>query len=247
VLVGATVVALVGALDDKFNLSPVLQIAGIVAGAAILIRFGVEIKHVTRPFNAPQLIWLNALAIPITIAWVFGVTKTIDLIDGMDGLASGVCAIAATTLLLMAVQAQGREAGLAGSFQNVAILAGALIGASLGFLKHNYPPAKIFMGTVGSQFMGFVLASISILGAFKVAALVAVAVPVVALGVPILDAAFVVVRRFIERRPLHLADKSHVHHRLLERGLSHSQVVLVIYALSIVLSAVALTVYSVTR
>ena len=247
VLLGGTLVAIVGVLDDKFDLSPILQVLGIVAGTVVLIHYGIKIRHITSPFDAPKLLWLNALVIPITIIWVFGVTKTIDLIDGMDGLASGVCSIVATTLLIMGILAKVKEPWLAGSFQNVAILAGALLGASLGFLRHNYPPAKIFMGTVGSQFMGFVLASLSIIGAFKVATIVAFAVPLFALGVPIFDAAFVVVRRFIERRPVHLADKSHMHHRLLDRGLSQGQVVLIIYGLSMALSATALTLYWVSR
>ncbi|MDO8683142.1 MAG: MraY family glycosyltransferase [Armatimonadota bacterium] len=246
VIVAGTIVAVVGALDDRFNLSPILQIAGIVGATFVLIYFGIKIQFLTHPFNAPKLVTLGALSIPMTIIWVFGVTKTVDLIDGLDGLASGICAIAATTLLLMAIQAQAHGTNPK-SFLEVAIMAGALIGASLGFLRHNYPPAKIFMGTVGSQFMGFVLASLSIIGAFKVATLAAVAVPVFALGVPILDAVFVVIRRFLERRPVHLADKSHVHHRLLERGLSHSKVVLIIYGLTIILSATALTFYAVSQ
>jgi UDP-GlcNAc:undecaprenyl-phosphate GlcNAc-1-phosphate transferase len=247
ILAAGTVVAICGAIDDKYDISPILQILGIVIATLILVRYGIKISHVTKPFNSPHLVALGALSIPITIIWVFGVTKTVDLMDGMDGLASGICAIVATTLLLMAIQAKSQQTALAGSFRVVAIMAGALIGANLGFLRHNYPPAKIFMGTIGSQFMGFIIASLSIVGAFKVAALVAVAVPVVALGVPILDATFVVVRRFLDRRPVHLADKSHVHHRLLERGMSHSQVVLIIYGLTMVLSAAALTLYVVSR
>ncbi|MDO8585483.1 MAG: MraY family glycosyltransferase [Armatimonadota bacterium] len=248
ILAAGTLVAIFGAFDDKYDLPAVIQALGIVIATLVLIHFGIKISHITKPFDAPRLVALGALSIPITIIWVFGVTKTVDLIDGLDGLASGICAIAATTLLLMAIQAKSAEnIKLAGSFHSVSIMAAALIGASLGFLRHNYPPAKIFMGTIGSQFMGFILASISIVGAFKVATLVAVAVPVFALGVPIIDAAFVVVRRFLERRPVHVADKSHVHHRLLERGLSHGQVVLIIYGLTIALSATALTLYACSR
>jgi len=247
VLIAGSIVAAVGVLDDKYNLSPLFQIIGILAATCVLVKYGIKISYVTRPFGGHSLIVLGALAFPVTAVWVFGVTKTVDLIDGLDGLAAGICAIAATTLLLMAIQAQAKETALAGSFHNVTLMAGALLGASLGFLRHNYPPAKIFMGTVGSQFMGFVLASISIVGAFKVATLVAVAVPVFALGVPIIDAAFVVFRRFRERRPVHLADKTHVHHRLLDRGLSHGQVVLIIYGVTIILSAAALTLYAALR
>jgi len=247
ILIAGSLVAAVGVLDDKYNLSPVFQIVGIVAATWVLTRYGIRIPYITNPFGGHSVIILGAFAFPVMAMWVFGVTKTVDLIDGLDGLAAGICAIAAATLLLMAVQAQAKETALAGSFQNVALMAAAVLGASLGFLRHNYPPAKIFMGTVGSQFLGFVLASISIVGAFKVATLVAVSVPVFALGVPIIDAAFVVFRRFRERRPVHLADKTHVHHRLLDRGLSHGQVVLIIYAVTITLSATALILYAVLR
>lgn len=243
ILIAGTIVAGFGALDDRFNFHPLLQIIGIIGATCVLMYMGIRIYNVQDP-RGGYIFFGLPVSVAITIIWVFGVTKTVDLIDGLDGLASGVCAIAATTLLLMALQAKSQHAA-AGSFHSVAILAGALIGSSLGFLRHNYPPAKIFMGTVGAQFMGFVLASTSIVGAFKVATLVSVAVPIFALGVPILDAAFVVIRRFLERRPVHLADKSHVHHRLLERGLSHGQVVLIIYGLTIVLAGAALVLYRV--
>lgn len=247
ILVAGSVVAICGAIDDKFDLHAVLQMLCIVAATLILIHFGIKIGYITKPFHSSQKLLFGIFTIPITIMWVFGVTKTVDLMDGMDGLASGICAIVAMTLLLMAIQAKSEYPTVAGSFKIVAVMAGALIGANLGFLRHNYPPAKIFMGTIGSQFMGFILATLSIVGAFKVAALVAVAVPVVALGVPIMDAAFVVLRRFMDRRPVHLADKSHMHHRLLERGLSQGQTVLIIYGLTAVLSAGALFIYSVYR
>jgi UDP-GlcNAc:undecaprenyl-phosphate/decaprenyl-phosphate GlcNAc-1-phosphate transferase len=245
ILVSGSIVAVMGALDDKYNFHAGVQIAGIVAATCVLMWMGIRIANVTRPFDG-LIVFGAPFSVAITIMWVFGVTKTVDLIDGLDGLASGVCAIAAATLLIMALQTKSQHAA-PGSFHGVAIMAAALIGASLGFLRYNYPPAKIFMGTIGAQFMGFVLAAISIAGAFKIATLVAVAVPVFALGVPILDAAFVVLRRFLDRRPMHVADKSHVHHRLLERGLSHGQVVLIIYGLTIVLSAIALTLYAVCR
>lgn len=245
VLLGGTVIAAVGLIDDKYNLSPLVQIAAIFAAGFVLIAFGVKIAYISKPFGAINLHWL---AIPVTLVWVLGVTKTVDLMDGLDGLAAGICAIASATLLVMtfreldpAWSAPHKE--LVRSFVTVRIFSSALLGASLGFLRFNYPPARIFMGTIGAQFMGFVVASASMIGAFKVAALVAMAVPLLVLAIPILDTAFVVVRRITGGRRVYEPDKSHVHHRLLERGLSHGQAIWVIYALTGALSAVGLVIY----
>lgn len=246
VLLGGTVVALFGLLDDKFDLSPVFQIAAITAGGAVLLLFGVRIAYVNIPFG--DGITLGWLAVPITLIWIFAVTKTVDLMDGLDGLAAGICAIASATLLVMTFRSVDTEwalahSGLVSSFVTVRILSASLLGASLGFLRFNYPPAKIFMGTIGAQFMGFTIATASIVGAFKVAALVAIAVPLLVLAVPILDTAWVVVKRAASRRPVMEADKSHVHHRLLERGLTQRQTIWVIYVLTAALSTAGLLVW----
>ena len=245
ILIGGTVVAIVGLLDDKFELPAAVQAIAIIAAATVLALAGVRIRYITNPFPPhPSLVWLQMWSIPVTVIWVFGVTKTMDLMDGIDGLAAGIGAIAAGTLLIMALQAKSAQPDLARSFLTVGILAGALLGASLGFLRFNFPPANIFMGTIGAQFIGFILASASIMGAFKLAALFAVAVPLLALAVPIMDTAFVMLRRFIDRRPLHEADKTHVHHRLLDRGFSHRQTLLVIYGLTALLSAIGLLLFT---
>jgi UDP-GlcNAc:undecaprenyl-phosphate GlcNAc-1-phosphate transferase len=225
ILVGATLVAVVGVLDDKFELPGWVQALSILAGGAALIVFGAEIRYVTNPFKGGHLIWLGALSIPVTLAWVLMVTKAVDCMDGLDGLAAGISAIAAGTLVLMAVRFGPR-------FEMSAVMSAALMGAALGFLRYNYPPAKIFMGTVGAQSLGFLLAGISISGAFKVATLVAIAAPVLILGVPLFDTTFVVLRRAVSGKKVHEADTTHLHHRLVDRGLSHRQVVWVIYALT---------------
>ena len=179
------------------------------------------------------LLKFGLFAAPITAFYIFVVTKTMDTIDGLDGLAAGIAAIAACTLTIIATY---------GGQPRVAILAAALVGSSLGFLRHNYNPAKIFMGTGGAQFLGFSLACLSIVGAFKTAAAVAVLIPVLAFGVPIFDAAFVVIRRVISRQPITQADKRHMHHTLLGLGLSQRQTVLVLYALAATLSVALLVV-----
>lgn len=246
VLLGGTVVAIAGMIDDKYDVSPLIQIAAITAGGLVLIAFGVKIAYINNPLDGG--INLRLLTIPVTLLWLFGITKTVDLMDGLDGLAAGICAIAAATLLLMTFRPvdelwKMQHPGLVQSFVTVRILSSALLGASLGFLRFNYPPAKIFMGTIGAQFMGFIIASASIVGAFKVAALVAIAVPILVLAVPILDTAFVVLSRALSGRRVYEADKGHVHHRLLDRGLSHGQTIWVIYLLTAILSAGGLAIF----
>lgn len=257
VLIGGTVVAIAGLFDDKYDFPPVIQIVFVLIGGFILIHFGGIISYISKPFG-PGLEWFKPwLAIPLTLIWVLGVTKTVDLMDGLDGLAAGICAIASATLLVMSFQALGNmqtvvipiteHADRVRLFTAVTIFSSALLGASLGFLRFNYPPAKIFMGTVGAQFMGFVLASTSVIGAFKVAALVAIAVPLLVLAIPIIDTAFVILMRALRGGKVYEADKTHVHHRLIERGLSHRQTIWVIYLLTALLSVVGLILFNYGR
>ncbi len=243
VIAASTFIAIFGMLDDKYDFSPLIQIGAIVIAALILVKAGIKIEYITNRLESNEILSLGALSIPITVVWIFGVTKTIDLIDGLDGLASGVCAIASTTLILMALQARVLQPHLAESFTLVILLCSALVGGCLGFLRFNFHPAKIFMGTIGAQFMGFILAAASIIGAFKMAALFAIAVPVLALGVPIFDAMFVVYKRFASKSPIAKADTGHVHHRLIKRGLSQYQAVLLIYGMTFAFSVAALIIF----
>ena len=180
------------------------------------------------------MFYVDYLSIPITLLWVVGLTNTVNLIDGLDGLAAGVSTIAAVTILLVALQQ---------NFWVVAVLTAALAGSSLGFLQHNFNPAKIFMGDTGSMFLGYMLAAISVLGTVKSAATIALIVPIVALGLPIMDTAFAIIRRYSSGQPIFKPDKGHLHHRLLEMGLSQKQAVLLMYVISgcLGLSAIALT------
>jgi len=182
-----------------------------------------------------------ATSIVGTVIWVFVVTKTVDAIDGVDGLAAGVCAISATALALMAVQLTKPE------FATLALIAAALAGACLGFLRHNYHPSKIIMGTIGAWTLGLPLAAVSIMGAFKIAAAVSVLVPVLVLGVPIFDYMHVLTRRVLARAPLTVADKRHLHHRLLALGWNQKQVVWFIYGVAILFCVTALAVFRFNR
>jgi UDP-GlcNAc:undecaprenyl-phosphate GlcNAc-1-phosphate transferase len=231
-LVGGTAILLLGVLDDVKHLSAKVKLLGQIGAALILILFDVRIEWVTNPFG--DMIYLHYLSIPLTVLWVVGLTNTVNLIDGLDGLAAGVSTIAALTILMVAVQ------------QNVwavAILTAALAGSSFGFLQHNFNPAKIFMGDTGSMFLGYMLAAVSIIGNVKSAATIALVVPIVALGLPIMDTAFAIIRRYASGQPIFKPDRGHLHHRLLELGLTQKQAVLLLYVISscLGLSAIALT------
>jgi UDP-GlcNAc:undecaprenyl-phosphate/decaprenyl-phosphate GlcNAc-1-phosphate transferase len=240
ILCGATLMAIVGILDDKFELPGWVQALSILCAGGILAAFGVQIRYVTNPFATGQLIWFGLFSIPLTMLWVLMVTKAVDCMDGLDGLAAGISAIAAGTLMLMSLR-------FGGGYQMSAVMAAAVMGAAIGFLRYNYPPAKIFMGTVGAQFLGFTLAGLAIAGAFKVAALVAIAAPVLVLGVPLFDTTFVVLRRAASGRKVSEADKSHLHHRLLDKGYTHRQVIWFIYALTFVFCGVGYALFTWVR
>ena len=234
VLVSSALVVVVGLLDDMKEFSAAIQVMAIVFAGVILMTFGVRIQFLSNPFSNTGMNLGPVVSAVVTIIWLFMVTKTVDFMDGLDGLAAGIGAIGAGILAIMAHYA---------AQPHVALMAATLCGACIGFLRFNFNPAKIFMGTGGSQFIGFVLASIAIIGAFKVAAAMAIALPILVFGVPIADGIFVIVKRFRDRRPLHVADRSHLHHRLLEKGLSHKQTVIVIYIMCLIVGGAALALF----
>lgn len=236
-IIGGSLIVLVGIVDDYKNLPAKVKLVGqIIAAAVLVIGFDVHIDFITDPFGDPlsDYIYTEALAIPLTIFWIVGITNTINLIDGLDGLAAGVSVIASITIFLVAMQ---QEIFL------VATLTAALAGSALGFLYYNFNPARIFMGDSGSLFLGFMLAGISVIGAVKCATTIALIVPILALGLPILDTTFAIVRRYRGGVPIFKPDKGHLHHRLLDLGFSQRQAVLLMYVISALLglSAVALT------
>ncbi|MDU2063808.1 MAG: MraY family glycosyltransferase [Sporomusaceae bacterium] len=231
-LAGGTVILLVGIADDMLQLPAKVKLLGQIAAAIVLVLFDIQIEWLTNPFG--DMIYVEYFSVPITILWVVGLTNTVNLIDGLDGLAAGVSTIAALTILLVALQQ---------NFWIVAVLTSALAGSALGFLQHNFNPAKVFMGDTGSMFLGYMLAAISILGTVKSAATIALIVPIVALGLPIMDTTFAIIRRYNSGQPIFKPDKGHLHHRLLAMGLSQKQAVLLMYVISgcLGLSAIALT------
>ncbi len=239
ILAGALFLVVMGIADDRYELPGWVQAAAILLGGAILAGFGVYVVTVKLPFGGGHTYPLGLLGIPATLVWVLMVTKAVDCMDGLDGLAAGISAIAAATFMVLALAASPKSPEMASVMRLSAVLSAALLGGALGFLRFNYPPAKIFMGTVGAQFLGFTLAAISVSGAFKVATLVAVAAPVFILAVPLFDTGFVVIRRIVTGKKIHEADTSHLHHRLVKKGLSHRQVIWLIYAITAACSVTA--------
>jgi UDP-GlcNAc:undecaprenyl-phosphate GlcNAc-1-phosphate transferase len=244
-LVG-TGVLVVGMLDDRKQFSALVQMGALLLAGLVVQLFGVQIEGFAAPiggkFSEARWIPLGAWAIPITALWIFVVSKTMDTIDGLDGLAAGVSAIAALALALMALQAADL---LDQPYPNwlIAITAAAIAGAAGGFLRYNFNPARIFMGTGGAQFLGFMLGGLSVIGAFKTATAFAIAIPVLVFGLPFLDAGLAVVRRLLSGQPIHKPDKKHIHHQLLARGLNQRQTVLILYGIAAAMAIVALILF----
>ncbi|MFM2063194.1 MAG: hypothetical protein RLZZ507_2864 [Cyanobacteriota bacterium] len=223
---------LIGLADDLLNLSPLLRLLIQVIVAAGAWKAGVSIDFITIPtLGIVHLYWLS---LPITVIWLVGMVNAINWIDGLDGLAAGVTGIAAVVMLFVSLFMHQPEA---------ALIAAALAGAALGFLRYNFNPAQIFMGDGGSYFMGFTLASVGVIGLVKVPAFTAVILPYLILAVPIVDMSAVILSRLRKGKLPWVADgHSHLHHRLLRVGLSHRLTVLFIYSLTLWVGSLALAI-----
>lgn len=227
ILIGATIVFIVGAIDDVYRLSAWTKLFAEIVAALIVVLLGVQMQVLTNPFDG--VIRLGQMGIPLTMFWIIGVTNAVNLIDGLDGLAAGVSGIAAITIGVVALRSDQYLVGF---------MALVLAGAVAGFLPRNFFPARIFMGDSGALFLGFVLACLSVTGLAKSAALISLFVPVIILGIPIFDTFFAIVRRVNNGMPIFKPDKAHLHHRLMDMGNSHRRTVIIIYIISILLGAV---------
>jgi len=224
ILVGAFVIFLGGFLDDLYSLTPKQKILLQIIAALILIAFDVTIKYITIPFDLNESLYIGKFGIFLTIIWVVGVTNAMNLIDGLDGLATGICFISSMFLFFISIISKKYTA---------MFLTLILAGASFGFLPYNFNPASIFLGDCGAQLLGFLLSAISIQGAIKSVAFVIV-VPILILAIPIYDTLFAIIRRKINKRPISQADRGHFHHRLLDMGFSQKQAVLIMYFISFI-------------
>ncbi|WP_234122322.1 glycosyltransferase family 4 protein [Clostridium hydrogenum] len=241
-IIGSFIIVVGGIIDDLKAIKPWQKIIFQLLGACTLIGFGIKISMITNPIsNSYSYIQINNIvSIILTLLWIVGVTNAFNLIDGLDGLAAGVAFIASITMSIIAfLNGPSRMES-----QTLAVI---LAGSVLGFLPYNFNPASIFMGDTGSQLLGFLLAAISIEGAIKSASAVVLAVPILALGLPIYDTLFAIVRRKINGKPITEADRGHLHHRLLDMGLSQKQAVIVMYLISAVLGFIAVIVMQLTN
>jgi UDP-GlcNAc:undecaprenyl-phosphate GlcNAc-1-phosphate transferase len=236
IILGSLAAFSVGLADDFLksrgrDLGAGPKFLGQVMAALIMAASGVRINYVTNPFGEGMIVFSPLLAYLATVVWTVAVMNLINFMDGLDGLAAGVTCIAATTLALVAWQMH----------QSISLtMAVILIGITLGFLRFNRYPASIFMGDMGANFLGFLLAAISVDGSFKSATVVGIAVPVLALGLPIFDTISNVIRRTQNGQPFYKADLGHMHHRLQRWGLSQTQTVTFMYLISICFSLTAL-------
>ena len=229
VFAGGLAMAILGFIDDRRRIRALYKLYAQIAAALFAFGCGFRIDAVQLPFIGS--LSMGVFALPVTVVWVVGIINAINLIDGLDGLAGGIVFFAGVTNFVVAC--------VTGS-TFVAIFMAAMLGAVLGFLFFNFNPARIFMGDSGSYFLGFILGTISLSGTSqKTSTAVSLLVPIVDMGVPIVDTLFTMVRRFLERRPLFSADRGHIHHRLLDLGLTHRRAVLLLYAVSVVFTAAA--------
>lgn len=222
-LLPGTMVFLLGLYDDIYGASPYIKFGVQALAACVLFAFGLQVFDLPILFHGQRHLFPWFISLPLTILWVLAITNAFNLIDGLDGLAAGSAFF--STLVVLVVALTGRHP--------VEILLTLLLaGTILGFLRFNFNPATIFLGDSGSLFIGFMLSALALTGSQKSPTIVAVAIPVVSFGLPILETALSVLRRFIGGRPVFTADREHIHHKLLQLGLSHRQVVVLLYAVS---------------
>lgn len=229
---GGSFIVAIGLIDDTIELKAKTKFVAQIIIALVPVMLGNRVDFISNPFG-PGMLYVGAWGVPITVLWIVSVVNVINFIDGLDGLCAGVSSIAAVSLFVVA---------LSRGMVPLAILCAALAGSSAGFLRYNFSPARVFMGDTGSMFLGYVLAVISIQGALKGAAAVALTIPALAMGVPIFDTAFAILRRYKRGQKIYEADKDHIHHRLVAMGLSQKRAVLVIYGISAALGGVAIVV-----
>jgi len=234
VLLAASVITLVGAIDDKLDLHPALKLAGQVTAAVIAVHYGVGVKAVTLPFagtlHFPNTGPTNAGPV-LTVIGLVLMMNVVNFSDGVDGLAAGVCAIMAGTMAILAFDLSRPQPG---------VLAAITAGAALGFLIFNFPPARSFMGDAGANLLGLLIGVVAVEAAVKASAVVSVVLPLILLAVPFMDTTFVVLKRLKYRQPIYRADSEHFHHRMARIGFSSRRTIAFLYAWTLMLAGLAL-------
>lgn len=237
ILIGIIIITITGVLDDTKNLKPYQKLLGQIFAATIVVLFGLQIDAIN--ISSFAQIGLNKeFSVVLTIIWIVGITNAINLMDGLDGLSSGISLISCISLLIIFA--------LNNSPMIAILVIASLIGALVGFLPYNFAPAKTFIGDTGSNFLGFMLAVISILGVAKTYTMAVIVLPILVLGLPILDVVWAIIRRVIKGKSLKAifkADNGHVHHKLVKRGFSQKQAVLILYGASATLGMFAIILF----
>ena len=231
-LISSFLILMLGFFDDMYNLGPFLKLFFQIIPAIILYFYDFKIDIITNPLTGETLNLPDWISFALTIVWIIALTNAINLIDGMDGLAAGITIIGCCTLFIIALN-RGTEDIIS------AILTISLLGATSGFIKYNFPPATIFMGDTGSLFIGLILSAIGISGINKSTTAIALMVPIAAVGLPVYDTLFAILRRTRRGNKIFSADSEHIHHRLLKVGLSHRQTLLLLYGLSVYFGVIA--------
>ncbi len=232
ILIGCLIIVATGAIDDIKPLRWWVKLAAEIVAAVVVVCHGVVINVLFNPniFSDNVSILLGYLSIPVTVLWIIGITNSVNLIDGLDGLACGVSSISSVTMLVVAlILSEG----------NIAVILAALVGACLGFIPFNFNPAKIFMGDTGALLLGFTLSTVSVLATFKFYAIITFVVPILALALPLFDTLFAIIRRLLKGQNPMKPDRGHLHHRLIDMGLSQKQAVTILYCVSAVLGLTA--------
>lgn len=235
ILIGCVIIVASGAIDDIVPLKWWVKLLAEIVAAVVAVAHGVVIEVLMNPniFSDNTALFLGFLSIPITIFWIVGITNSVNLIDGLDGLACGVSSISSLTMLAVAL--------LLGE-GNIAIVLAALVGACLGFIPYNLNPAKIFMGDTGALLLGYTLSTVSVIAMFKFYAIITFVVPILALALPLFDTLFAIIRRLLKGQNPMKPDRGHLHHRLIDLGLSQKQAVAVLYCLSAMLGLTAVVI-----
>lgn len=234
-LLGAIILGITCYIDDVKDLKPLVKLAGQVIAAIVVVSSGVLIDNFTIPFKENNVMLNEVFSFVLTVGWIVGITNAINLIDGLDGLSSGITLISCISLLIIFALNESPLIAI--------ILITALAGAIVGFLPYNFNPAKTFIGDVGSNFMGFAIAVISILGVAKTYTAIVIIAPIIVLALPIFDTLWAIVRRIVKTKSIKgvfKADKGHLHHRLMAKGYTQKQAVLILYGITATLGMVAI-------
>ncbi|TDM12611.1 glycosyltransferase family 4 protein [Macrococcus lamae] len=231
IVIGAILINLLGIIDDLYDLRPIVKLIGQIAISSIVVYHGITLDLITLPFGF--IIEFGILSIPVTIIWIVAVTNAINLIDGLDGLAAGVSLIALCTIGFISILQQNIF---------IMMICSVLIGSLIGFIRYNFYPAKIFLGDNGALMLGYIIGVLSLLG-FKNITLISLFFPIIILAVPFIDMLVAMIRRYRQGKPIMQADKSHLHHKLLELGYTHPQTVILIYSIAILFSIASIILY----